>query len=114
MNCHTLAFRSLTSLGLLGALLGTPAMAGSYKFMMHNDSQYAITGFQTYEDGKWSTWSGVDIPPGESLSMDWNSDEGDCTVPFRIIYKDVDTEQYKVDWCKISNIRVHDDSVTAD
>jgi hypothetical protein len=46
--------------------------------------------------------------------MDWNSDEGDCVVPFRIIYKDVETEQYKVDWCKISHIRVHNDSVTAD
>jgi hypothetical protein len=46
--------------------------------------------------------------------MNWNSAEGDCVVPFRIIYKDVETEQYKVDWCKISNIRVHNDSVTAD
>jgi hypothetical protein len=46
--------------------------------------------------------------------MDWKSSAGDCTVPFRIIYKDIETEQYKVDWCKISHIRVHDDSVTAD
>jgi hypothetical protein len=91
-----------------------PAIAGSYKFMLYNQSQYAISGFQTFEDGKWSTWSGVKIAPGDSLSMDWQSAEGDCSVPFRIIYKDVETEQYTVDWCKISNIRVHDDSVTAD
>jgi hypothetical protein len=46
--------------------------------------------------------------------MDWNSSAGDCTVQFRIIYKDIETEQYKVDWCKISHIRVHNDSFTAD
>jgi hypothetical protein len=106
--------RFLTSVGLLGVLLATPALAESYKFTMHNESKYAISGFETFEDGKWSTWSGVNIPPGETLGMDWKSSAGDCTVPFRIIYKDIETEQYKVDWCKISHIRVHDDSVTAD
>jgi hypothetical protein len=106
--------RVLLCLGLISAFLAGPALADSYKFKLQNDSQYAITGFQTYEDGKWSTWSGVDVPPGETQTMDWQSNEGDCVVPFRIIYKDVETEQYKVDWCKIRNIRVHDDSVTAD
>ena len=105
---------TLVALGLVAGAAATPALAGSYKFSMHNESQYAITGFQTYEDDKWSTWSGVSVAPGETQTMDWNSDEGDCVVPFRIIYKDVETEQYKVDWCKISNIRVHDDKVTAD
>jgi hypothetical protein len=107
-------YRFLTSVCLFGALIATPALAESYKFSMHNESKYAITGFETFEDGKWSTWSGVNIAPGETLGMDWKSNEGDCTVPFRIIYKDIETEQYKVDWCKISHIRVHDDSVTAD
>ena len=109
-----MSYRFLTSLGLIGALLVTPALAGSYKFQLHNESKYAISGFQTYEDGKWSTWSGVNVPPGETQGMDWQSSAGDCNVPFRIMYKDVETEQYTVDWCKISNIRVHDDSVTAD
>jgi hypothetical protein len=48
------------------------------------------------------------------MDWNWNTDAGDCVVPFRIIYKDIEMEQYKVDWCKISNIRVHDDKVTAD
>jgi len=104
----------LVSLGLLFCLASTSASAETYKFTMHNESKYAISGFQTFEDGKWSTWSGVAVEPGESQSMDWNTDAGDCVVPFRIIYKEVQTEQYKVDWCKISNIRIHDDSVTAD
>ena len=111
---HNRFRRTLVALGFVAGVAATPALAGSYKFSMHNESQYAITGFQTYENDKWSTWSGVSVGPGETQMMDWNSDEGDCVVPFRIIYKDVETEQYKVDWCKISNIRVHDDKVTAD
>jgi hypothetical protein len=106
--------RWLAGIGLTAALAASPAVASSYKFELHNESKYAITGFQTFEDGKWSTWSGVGVEPGETQAMDWQSSEGDCVVPFRIIYKDVETEQYKVDWCKISNIRVHNDSVTAD
>jgi hypothetical protein len=107
--------RMLTLLGFIGAASITPALAGeSYKFQLHNESQYEITGFQTFENGKWSTWSNVHVPPGTTQGMDWQSNEGDCVVPFRIVYKDVETEQYKVDWCKISNIRVHDDKVTAD
>jgi len=106
--------RFLTTLGLLSAMMITPAFSASYKFTLHNESQYAISGFETFEDNKWSTWSGVNVSPGDSQLMDWNSSEGDCNVPFRIIYKDVETEQYTVDWCKISNVRVHDDSVTAD
>jgi hypothetical protein len=109
-----MSYRFLTSFGLLGAFVISPAVADSYKFTLHNESKYAITGFQTYEDSKWSTWSGVDIAPGSAQGMDWQSNAGDCKVPFRIIYKDVETEQYTVDWCKISHIRVHDDSVTAD
>ena len=107
-------YRLLTSLAVFGALTVAPAFAGSYKFELHNESKYAISGFQTFEDNKWSTWSDVSVARGETQEMNWNSDTGDCVVPFRIVYKDVETEQYKVDWCKISNIRVHDDSVTAD
>ena len=109
-----MSYRLLTSAALLGALIATPAFAGTYKFTMHNNSKYAISGFETYEDGKWSKWSGVDLPPGSEQMMDWNTDKGDCNVPFRIIYKDVETEQYTVDWCNISHIRVNDDKVTAD
>lgn len=106
--------RLIPAVALIAAMTATAAMAASYKFQLHNESKYAITGFQTYEDGKWSTWSGVNVPPGETQTMDWQSSEGDCTVPFRIMYKDIETEQYKVNWCNIGHIRVHDDSVTAD
>ena len=105
--------RFWAALGIIGALSATPALAASYTFKLQNDSKYEITGFETFEDSKWSTWSNVHVAPGEVQTMDWNSSEGDCNVPFRIIYKDAQTEQYTVDWCKISNIEVQDDKVTA-
>ena len=96
------------------ALAAGPALAESYKFTLHNKSQYRISGFETLEDGTWSKWTGVKAGSGESIEMDWQSNSGNCTVPFRIIYRDIETEQYVVDWCKISNIYVTDDKVTAD
>jgi hypothetical protein len=39
---------------------------------------------------------------------------GKCTVPFRIMYEEIKTEQYSVDWCKVKNIYVTDDNVTYD
>jgi hypothetical protein len=99
---------------LVGTLAATPALADSYKFTLYNHSKYAIVGFETYEDGKWSEWRDVGVDIDEHQTMDWNSSEGDCTVPFRIIYADIETEQYKVNWCKIKNIHVYNDRVTAD
>lgn len=43
--------------GLFVGLMATPAVAASYKFELHNESKYPITGFQTFEEGKWSTGS---------------------------------------------------------
>ena len=98
-----------------GLTLSLPASAAeTYKFTLHNNSQYAISGFQTYENKTWTSWTGVKAGPGQEIDMDWNTDSGECKVPFRILYRDVETEQYTVDWCKISNIYVSDDKVTAD
>jgi hypothetical protein len=93
--------------------LASSALADSYKFRLINKTtQYTITGFQTYENGAWSTWSGVNLAPGEEQDMDWGSNEGKCVVPFRVIYAEIQTEQYQVDWCKVKNIMVSDTDVT--
>ena len=107
---------SIFAAALAASLAATPAFAGdSYKFHLYNKStQYTITGFETYEKGEWSTCSNVGLAPGDDQVMDWNSNEGSCVVPFRIVYKETKTEQYKVDWCKVKNIYVSDTDVTYD
>ena len=103
-------------LGLSLALLFLqPGSAADYKFHLYNNTtKYTIKGFQTYENDTWSTWSNVVLAPGEDQNMNWGANEGKCTVPFRIVYEDIQTEQYSVDWCKVKNIYVTDDNVTYD
>jgi hypothetical protein len=97
------------------ATVAVSAMAADYKFhLINKTTKYTITGFQTYENDKWSTWSGVNLAPGDETDMNWGANTGDCEVPFRIIYAEVQTEQYKVDWCKVHNIIVSDTDVTYD
>ena len=103
--------RILLGLGVAAGLLATPALADTYKFTLHNDSKYAITGFETKEDGKWTKWEGVKAGPGDTQEMEWTAANAECHVPFRVIYKDVETEEYSIDWCKITNIHVEDDKV---
>jgi hypothetical protein len=85
--------KSLMRVAVLGIGLiavAATAMAADYKFQLLNKTtKYTITGFQTFEDGKWSTWSGVSLAPGEETSMNWGANEGQCVVPFRVIYAEV-------------------------
>ena len=98
----------------LGAVVfAVSAMADSYKFhLINKTTKYTITGFQTYENGTWSTWSNVSLAPGDEQDVDWGTNEGKCVVPFRVIYAEIQTEQYQVDWCKVRNIVVSDTDVT--
>lgn len=98
-----------TALGLLAF----QATAGEYAFTLHNRAQgWTINGFQTFQDGRWSkNWLGKGdrIRPGESAAMDWNSDEGDCVVPFRVSWEGYGTDEFKLDWCKgVKNVYMLD------
>jgi hypothetical protein len=104
---------SLITALVIAALATTAMAAENYKFhLINKTTKYTITGFQTYENGTWSTWSGVNLAPGDETDMNWGANTGDCVVPFRVIYAEIQTEQYKVDWCKVHNIIVSDTDVT--
>ena len=103
--------RALSAVLAASALAAAPCSAATYSFTLHNDSSYAINGFETKEDGAWSKWEGVKAGPGETQQMNWTSANAECNVPFRVIYKDVETEEYVIDWCKISNIHDENDKV---
>ena len=101
-------------LGLsLAVLTVIGAVAENYKFSSGNKTtKYTITGYQTVEHGTWSTRTGVSLAPGEEATIGWGANEGKCVVPFRVIYSEIETEQYQVDWCKVTNIIVSDTDVT--
>lgn len=106
----------LCAIGLTALGSASAALADTYKFTLHNRSSgYVINGFRTFEDGKWSkNWIDFTLKAGESAEMDWGTDEGNCVVPFRVSWVGYETEQFKVDWCKVSNIYMKDQGFTWD
>ncbi|MFN7167497.1 MAG: hypothetical protein ACK4NV_10640 [Pannonibacter sp.] len=92
-------------------IAGSPAVASDYAFRLHNKAQgYSINGFYTFQGGQWSeNWLSSRVNPGEAVSMDWLSNEGNCVVPFRVSWESYGSEDFKLDWCKgVSNIYMKD------
>ena len=103
---------------LLGAMLGAqPAWAGdSYKFNLHNrSSEYTITGFYTYEGGRWSkNWIDFTLKPGEEAEMDWGSDAGTRVVPLQGGSKGYDADPFPVAFRPVHNLYMKDQGFTFD
>lgn len=99
-------------------LTASTAGATDYAFRLHNSTDgYIINGFYTYQYGRWSdNWLSRRIHPGEFADMDWNSEEGDCVVPFRVSWVDWAAEDYTIDWCEndIYNIYMENQGFTWD
>ncbi len=112
--------RHVTAAALLfatSAFATAPALASDYAFKLHNRSNgWTISGFYTYQDGEWSSnWLNGKVEAGEAVRMDWNSNEGNCVVPFRVRWVDYGAEDFKLDWCKgVSNIYMKDKGFTWD
>ncbi|MCY1644604.1 hypothetical protein [Methylorubrum sp. SL192] len=110
--------KSIFAIALAGLVaLPSLAMASDYAFKLHNRAEgYSIAGFYTYQNGRWSrNWIGGSINPGQSASLDWNSNDGDCVVPFRVKWRDYGADDFKLDWCKgVSNVYMKDKGFTYD
>ena len=95
---------------------GTPASATDYDFTLTNASSgYVITGFYTQENGRWSrNWLRGRVRAGQSVSMQWGSNDGDCSVPFRISWEGHPDETFNMDWCArtIRELRMLDSGFT--
>lgn len=108
-------FSILTTAALLAGT--SPSLASDYAFRLHNKADgYTINGFYTFQDGRWSdNWLKGRIRPGESIGMDWYSNEGNCVVPFRVSWDDYGADDFKLDWCKgVSNVYMRDKGFTWD
>lgn len=110
-----------TTVGALLALslaaCAADASASDYAFRLHNRAKgYTINGFYTYQNGRWSdNWLRDRVPPGQSVPMDWFSNEGACVVPFRVSWDDYGADDFKLDWCKsVKNVYMNDHGFTVD
>jgi hypothetical protein len=90
------------------------ALAGDHwKFNVVNDSSVAAIEFRTQENGQWSSnWIKDRIEPGDQFNMDFGTDKGDCTVRTQIRFTDGSYFDADVDYCKVSTLYIHDNTLT--
>ena len=98
------------------ALASISSYAGEHwKFNVVNKSATAAVEFRTQEDGEWSkNWIADRIEPGDTFVMDFGTDKGDCTVRTQIHFTDGSSFDADVDYCKVSNLYIHEDKLTSD
>jgi hypothetical protein len=92
---------------LAGAFLASPvAMGQAGTFVVSNDSDFAVVGFQTGEGGHWSNdWiPGDAIMPGEQFQMQFTSSAGACVVPTRVMFEDGNSFEVDVDYCSTAHL----------
>lgn len=89
-----------------GLAISAASAQSDYPFKLHNRSQgWTISGFQTFQDGKWSqNWLNGSVKSGETASLDWNSNAGDCVLRFRVSWVDYDAQEFRTDFCKVKNL----------
>jgi ABC-type sulfate transport system substrate-binding protein len=99
--------------GLSVALFSTGAQAGHWKFDVVNKSNTAAVEFRTQENGEWShNWIENRIESGDTFNMDFNHDDGDCSVRTQIQFADGSSFDAPVDYCKVATLNVYNDHLT--
>ena len=109
-RCGRAIGAALITLGLAVS----PALAED--FVLHNDSDYVIVTFQATIGGGWSNnWlRGSALHPGESAAMEAIDYKGPCTVRFRVRSNDGFIHEYNGNFCKISNLYIHNQDASWD
>ena len=98
------------------AVMNSFALAGDHwKFNVVNKSNTAALEFRTQENGEWSSnWISDRIEPGDTFNMDFGTSKGDCSVRTQISFADGSKFDAPVDYCKVNNLYIHNDSITWD
>ncbi len=92
-----------------------PASAGdgkSWKFDVVNKGNSPVIEFRTQEEGEWSeNWIENRIEPGDTVELDFETDEGKCTVRTQIRFIDGSYFDADVDYCKANLLEIHTDTL---
>ena len=106
--------RASTLVFAAAALLCTlaPALAGSWKFNVVNKGNSPVIEFRTQEEGEWSeNWIENRIEPGDDFELDFETDEGKCTVRTQIRFVDGTYFDADVDYCKANLLEIYTDTL---
>lgn len=101
---------------IVAAMVAAQAIAGEHwKFNLVNQSHKTALEFRTQQNGQWSAnWIRESIEPGDRFNMDFGASDGVCAIPTQIHFADGSQFDARVDYCKVSNIYIHDNGLTWD
>jgi len=106
-RASSIAFAAATLLFSLA-----PAHAGSWKFNVENKGNSPVIEFRTQEEGEWSeNWIENRIEAGDKVELDFETDEGKCTVRTQIRFDDGSYFDADVDYCKANLLEIHTDTL---
>jgi hypothetical protein len=91
-----------------------PALAAgkSWKFDVENKGNSPVIEFRTQEEGEWSeNWIENRIEPGDQIELDFETDEGKCTVRTQIRFIDGTFFDADVDYCKANLLEIYTDTL---
>lgn len=106
--------QTLFTTALIGSALASTAHAADaeWKFDVINKSNIPAVEFRTQEDGEWSeNWISKRIEPGDEIELDFETDEGNCTVRTQIRFTDGTFFDADVDYCKASILEIYNDKL---
>ena len=84
----------------------------SWKFDVVNKGNSPVIEFRTQEDGEWSeNWISERIEPGDTDTLDFETDEGSCTVRTQIRFTDGTYFDADVDYCKADLLEIYTDTL---
>ncbi len=78
----------------------------------HQQVQHASGRVRTKEDGEWSeNWISNRVETGDEIELDFETDEGNCTVRTQIRFTDGTFFDADVDYCKASLLEIYNDKL---
>ncbi len=107
-----LSFATASALALLAfAPMTSTAFAEDqgkhWYFDVDNTSNGAVVEFRTQEEGEWSeNWIDKRIEPGDTIKLDFETNEGSCVVRTQIHMLDGTYFDAPVDYCKAKTLEV--------
>ena len=100
-------FGMVLAVGMLGAGVASAEDDNDkhWYFDVVNESNDTVLEFRTQEDGEWSeNWIEKRIEPGDTIKLDFETDEGKCEVRTQIHLADGGYFDAPVDYCKAKTL----------
>lgn len=103
---------TVLAVGMLSAGVANAEEDKHWYFDVENQSNGTVNEFRTQEDGEWSeNWLENRIEPGDTIKLDFETDEGKCEVRTQIHLVDGGYFDAPVDYCKAKTLVIQNNTL---